>query len=105
LRILLEEADVWIPDSFDSLLGDIEELYNGGFTKAEIETGRYQSHRIQQFGIRRFEDIESRLSWERRSRLFDVALFVAQKQEQDIQEKEGDSGCTTASRPLMNTLV
>lgn len=59
-------------------LGAIERLY-ALFSKEEIRTGRYSQNRIKQFGIAEFQEVEAQLAPHRGTRLFDLAVFVAQK--------------------------
>lgn len=96
----LEEVRVYVDRNFlPELLDWIEKLYTV-FTKEEIKTGHYSQSRIKQFGIRQFLAIENRLGIHRGRRLFDLAVFVAQKQEDtpaDAPEKE--EKCITISTP------
>lgn len=77
--VRLDSFDVTVnPEQFKALLEPIEELYQT-FTKAEIESGNYQSHRIREFGMERWERIESIIEPVRKSSLFRLAIFVAQR--------------------------
>jgi len=77
--VRLDNFDVIVnPEQFKTLLEPIEELYQT-FTKAEIESGNYQSHRIREFGMERWERIESIIEPARKSSLFQLAIFVAQR--------------------------
>jgi len=79
--VILEETPVnFEPAKLRNLLDTVEQLYNGGFTKAEIQTGDYQAHRIQAFGFERWAELESILEDKRGSRLFELAIFIAQKE-------------------------
>jgi hypothetical protein len=77
-------------------LGLIEQLY-AMFTKAEILSGQYSQNRIKQFGLAEFQRIENELAPHRGSRLFDLAVFVAQKPPEENKEV---SACTTTSTPM-----
>ena len=66
--------------TFNLMLEAIEELYQI-FTKAEIESGNYQSHRIKEFGMERWVQLEGVVTPVRKSGLFQLALFVAQREE------------------------
>ena len=68
------------PKLFKRALDTVEELYQT-FTKAEIESGNYQSHRIREFGLDRWEQLESIVAPTRKSSLFQLVLFVAQRVE------------------------
>lgn len=83
-------------------LEEIELLYTV-FSKEEIRTGRYGQNRIREFGLARFSAVEAEIAPHRGTRLFDLAVFVAQKIETPAAapaEKE-DSGCTTISTPTI----
>lgn len=87
---LLEETPVIVhPAAFAALLGPAEELYAGGFTKAEIASGRYLAHRIQAFGIGRWEALEARVAPARGSRFLDLALHVARKEGEAVADVAG----------------
>lgn len=83
------------------LLGLVEPLY-AVFTKAEIISGQYSQNRIKQFGLAEFQHIEKELAPHRGSRLFNLAVFVAQKPPEKEKEK-GESVCITTSIPTMKT--
>jgi len=51
------------------------------FTKDEIKSGNYQSHRIKEFGLERWEQSEEIVAPVRKSSLFQLALFVARREE------------------------
>jgi hypothetical protein len=72
----------------------VDALYLG-FTKSEIETGRYGQHRIRQFGIERWHTLEQQVSPLRGSLLLQLAIFLAQKEED--YGASGDSGEATLS--------
>jgi len=77
--VQLEETRVNVNvEEFREVLGVIEQLYTE-FSKAEIESGEYNPIRINKFGIGRFEDLEEKARGWRGSRLFSLAIFVAQK--------------------------
>lgn len=78
-----------IPEELKFYLEIIEALYLG-FTKDEIKTGNYGSHRIRQFGIEKWHALEQQAEKVRRTPLFGLALFIAQK-------KEEEKGCFSAS--------
>ena len=67
----------------------VERLYTI-FTKAEILSGNYGQNRIRQFGLAEFQELEALISRHRGTRLFDLAVFVSQKQEAPaaVPEKE-----------------
>jgi len=78
------------------LLYNIEMLYSNGFSKKEIETGHYYQKRIQEFGIGNWRDFEDKLKEQRSFRLFKLAIFVAQKNEEFVLKGE-DKECITTS--------
>lgn len=66
-----------------------DSLY-AGFTKEEIEAGRYGQHRIRAFGIERWYTLEQQIRPLRGSLLLQLAIFLAQKEER--HDQPGDSG-------------
>jgi hypothetical protein len=61
----------------------VEALYTPekGFSKTEIETGRYQHNRILAFGLSRWSECDAAVRGLRGSPAFRIALFLAQKDE------------------------
>jgi len=79
--IALEEQMVEVaPTKLAVCLEAVENLY-AYFTKDEIMTGRYRQHRIQECGLARWQELETAVESWRGTRLFELALFVAQKKE------------------------
>lgn len=74
-------------------LSIIEAMYSV-FTKMEILTGNYSQNRIREFGMQRFQEHEAQIAPHRGTRLFDLAIFVAQKP-QEIKKEEPE--CITTS--------
>lgn len=89
-----EETPVYVSRPLLAYLLERVEMLYSVFVKAEILTGQYGQNRIKQFGLAEFQRIENELAPHRGSRLFDLAVFVAQK-----QEKEEKGNCTTTSTP------
>jgi len=87
--VQMEEVTVYVdPVELENLLAPIEELYVAGFRKmsgrnfeGEIETGRYDSHKILAFGIEKWQELENKIKEKRGQRVFNLALFIAQKKE------------------------
>ena len=65
-------------------------LYAGGFTKTEIETGRYSHNKIHAFGLEAWRAIESQLCIWRGSLCFRLAVFLLQNEER--KEDDAASG-------------
>lgn len=79
--VALEEQMVEIvPAKLEACLEAVENLYLY-FTKDEIATGSYSQHRIQECGLGRWQELDAMLQPWRGTRIFELALFVAQKQE------------------------
>lgn len=74
---------------------DAVEMLYAVFSKAEILSGNYNQNRIRQFGLQRFQEIEAQIAPHRGNRLFDLAVFVAQKIEAPAPEPEKEELCTT----------
>lgn len=82
-------------------LEKIELLY-AVFSKDEIRTGRYSQNRIKEFGLLRFQAVEAMIAPSRGTRLFDLAVFVAQKTEVPAPEpEEKEEPCITTSTPTI----
>lgn len=82
-NVRFEDIDVIVrPNQIKMLLEPIEELYST-FTKEEIGTGDYKSHKIQEFGLNDWAILEKDIENSRGSSLFNLALFVAQKTERE----------------------
>ncbi len=81
--VQFEEQQVWVdPSPLKAILAIIEELY-ATFSKEEIQTGRYSPNRIRTFGLPRWQELEATLKPQRQTALFALALFLAQKDEND----------------------
>lgn len=79
--VQFEEMQVIVqPEQLAQLLDPIENLYTV-FSKDEILTGRYSQGRMRQIGLTTFQQLENQIADKRGSRLFELAVFVAQKRE------------------------
>ncbi len=103
--VQFEETRVTVDVAQLTNLLDIIERLNTVFTKDEIKTGRYSQNRIKQFGIGEFQKLEEKLAPHRGSRLFELAIFVAQKREFEPVEKpeKEEKPCTTTLTPPTKT--
>jgi len=66
--------------SLARMISCIERLYTA-FPKEEIRTGRYKQEHVRRFGMSEFQSLEEAIAPHRNSRLFELAVFVAQKKE------------------------
>lgn len=73
------------PATLSGLIEQVEELYVG-FSKSEIETGRYPQHRIIKFGFDKWRELDSAISAARGGIALELALFLAQKDEDSEQD-------------------
>lgn len=88
--VQFETQRIWVaPAELDALLRPMTALL-AAFSKAEIETGHYARHRILKFGISAWHEQETALKAQRGSGLFQLAIFLA-------QHEEDSSGRSTAS--------
>lgn len=85
-----EQATRPFPAQLIGTLGTIEQLYNAGFAKVEIETGRYSQARILAFGLAAWRPLEAVLRPLRGSLSLSLALFLAQKEAPDGSLRDGD---------------
>jgi len=80
--VMLEEVPVTVnTELLAKVLKPVETLYGSGFSKAEILSGEYKPVNINKFGMRRWEDAENQITKYRGTRMFELAVFVAQKGE------------------------
>jgi hypothetical protein len=78
------------PGELQALLEVVDRLYAGGFAKAEIESGRYAQQRILQFGFEEWCELEARIRAKRGSYQLLLALFLAQRDQEEQKEQEED---------------
>lgn len=97
LRVFMEDMQLPIPaEGIGELLEPVEELYTGGFTKDEIQTGRYQQNRIMRFGLGRWRELEDQIAPYRGARLLNLAVWVAEKREgDDLSSTDSTQGTKT----------
>ena len=94
--VQFEEQALNLPESWE-LVQAIEDALTAGLSKEGIETGQYTVRQYQQFeGV--IEHFESDWAQERGSPWFDLALFLAQKREDNAT----DTGSKKASNPVDN---
>lgn len=80
--VAFEETPVVVnPTQFAKMTEYIELLYNGGFTKDEILSGKYNSSKIITYSLVRFMEHEGQIRDFRGGRMFELAVFLAQKKE------------------------
>ena len=80
----------------ERLLGLVEQLYAGGFSKADIETGRYPQHRVVAFGVRQWHELEAGIRPERGTPRLQLALFLAQKENDDDGRYQPSGGAAAS---------
>lgn len=98
MRVLLEELIVPLPaGGIGHVLEPVEALYAAGFTKEEIRTGQYRQDRIRAFGLSQWRETEEKISPMRGSRILELAVWAAQKGED--QPSSTDSTPRTATPP------
>lgn len=101
MRVRFEELDIAIkPESFAALLGPIEELYTVFSKEREIGPGAYNSTRIQEFGLERWEKLENAIMPYRRTGLFNLALFLAMRREEAETETKAKAETETNAEQL-----
>jgi hypothetical protein len=75
---------------FNHIYSVVDELYQGGFSKTEIESGTYSHRRVLDFGLERWIELDGIVKESRSTPVFDLALFLVTKQEEK-GEKHGDT--------------
>jgi len=82
-RVQFEEQQVDFDRAdYAALLANVEALY-AGFSKSQIGSGNYAQHRVMRFGIAKWDRLERRVAPVRGASLFDLALFLAQRRDED----------------------
>ena len=84
-----EQAIRPFPRELRAILDPVERLYNAGFSKTEIESGRYSSKRLIDAGISLWQPAEREVSPWRGSIRLQLALFLAQKERDDERDDSG----------------
>jgi hypothetical protein len=88
-----ETAIIPEPDYLARMMATIQPLYDGGFNKAEIEMGHYLPRRIMRYGIEAWQAAESRIASWRGMALFELAVYLLQKGEDNGRNGYGgDAG-------------
>jgi hypothetical protein len=79
--VQIEEQTAYIDrQELEVMLGLVERLY-AGFSKSEIETGRYAQHRILKFGLIPWTALENVIKRRRGGDVLRLALFLAQRED------------------------
>lgn len=97
-----EQAARPFPAQLAGALDVVEQLYAGGFAKAEIETGRYSQARILAFGLTEWRQREAVVRTLRGSLTLSLALFLAQKEageDGSLRDGAGPAGADLAGHP------
>ncbi len=90
-----EQAARPFPVQLAGALSVVEALYNGGFAKEEIETGRYSQTRILAFGLAEWRQRDALVRTLRGSLTLSLALFLAQKEADSGSLRAGDGPADT----------
>jgi len=98
--IQFEEQSFYLyPHELAQMLSSILPLLDGGFSKAEIESGQYKQYRVLDFGVERLFRFESQIGPARGTILFALAIFLAQK------EMDYDTIARAGGRPARDNLA
>lgn len=91
-------------DKARKLFAAMTRFYYGGFTKQEIQNEEYHPKRIMDFGLFKFEELETILSFERGSPLFEllIAALPSARREHYLKtlkdrEKEGKRNASSSN--------
>jgi len=86
--VQFEEKSIWVEQSsLKEMIFNIEQLYSV-FSKGEIETGHYYPSRIIDFGMERWKFFEDKIKPARKTALFQLSLFLAQRSDDGTGEFE-----------------
>lgn len=89
----IEEQRIWPqPDLVERLLGPVEALYRAGASKAEIESGQYSQKTIMKNGLNQWREAELQLRPYRGGAVLALAVFLAQKDDDDDNERNHTPG-------------
>jgi len=81
-----EETQVIVePKTYDRIFEVTERLYNGGFTKDEIENFNFPAHKIQKYGLVNLENDMNQLQSYKGSRMLKLAVYLARKRDEDAK--------------------
>lgn len=70
-------------EALEKLMGPVESLYQAGATKTEIESGHYYQKSIAKVGLALWRDLELKLRIFRGGPYLALAVFLAQKDDDD----------------------
>jgi hypothetical protein len=91
--VLFDEALIKIPRD-QSLIGVLCQLLTDGATKEELQRGDYRPATWQRLGAERIRDFE-RTHGRSRGHWFDLAIWLAQRDESAVQERMASEKATT----------
>lgn len=92
-----EQAIPMHPQSLREHMHIVDSLYQH-FSKDEIQTGRYASWKIKQCGVEVFTTLEGNASGMRGSLMFDLAVFLAHRDETEVSGEETNGKPTRVER-------
>lgn len=99
MRVLVERIMTPIPaEGIAHVLEPVEALYTLGFSKEEIVKGSYRQDRIRKAGIGVWRELEETIAPLRGGRLLDLAVYVAQKGEEDDHPANAKKATSKVSR-------
>ena len=70
------------PELLRKLAEPVNRLYQGWFSKAEIESGRYDQRRILDYGREQWQNDEQQIKRARGTLPLQLAVFLAQREEE-----------------------
>lgn len=99
--VQFEEQRLWVdPPQLKSAIETIENALST-FSKAELASAHYLPHRIIQFGMVEWQQLESELKPMRGSAFFALVIFLAQRTETETNEYDARN----SGRPAGNNLA
>lgn len=88
--VQFEESSVWVEPEMLSVITVLIQEMLSIFSKSEIHSGRYDTRRIIQYGTEAWTKQEDELKHWRGQRIFDLAIFLSQKQEEHDDQRSLD---------------
>jgi hypothetical protein len=102
--VQFEEQQLLNIDDLQITMAVVENLYTQ-FSKTEIREANYKGYRIMEFGIDRWRVLEEFIAPRRGSKIFQLALFLAQKKEPEVLNEQYGEIARTHSGSLVDALA
>jgi hypothetical protein len=102
--VQFEEQQILDTGSLEVTMAVVEALYTQ-FSKTEIREANYKGYRIMEFGIDRWRTLEEFIAPRRGSKVFQLALFLAQKKEPEVLDEQYAEAARAHGGSLVDALA